>query len=213
MATAVASFVWAMAEYITRGKPSVLGFCSGAVAGLVVITPACGFVDSNGAIIIGIAAGLVPYFACWKVKSWFGYDDALDTFGVHAIGGTIGAFLTGILATAHSGNTNITDAGAAAKANGLAKLVASGGLWVEQVKAIAITLALAVVGTLVIAYAVKAVMGLRPTEETELAGLDISEHGEEGYHGESGGHIITGHPAIPATAGHPAAATAKAMAS
>jgi Amt family ammonium transporter len=213
MATAVASFVWAMAEYITRGKPSVLGFCSGAVAGLVVITPACGFVDSNGAIIIGIAAGLVPYFACWKVKSWFGYDDALDTFGVHAIGGTIGAFLTGILATAHSGNTNITDAGAAAKANGLAKLVASGGLWIEQVKAIAITLALAVVGTLVIAYAVKAVMGLRPNEETELAGLDISEHGEEGYHGESGGHIITGHPAIPAAAGHPAAATAKAMAS
>jgi Amt family ammonium transporter len=213
MATAVASFVWAMAEYITRGKPSVLGFCSGAVAGLVVITPACGFVDSNGAIIIGIAAGLVPYFACWKVKSWFGYDDALDTFGVHAIGGTIGAFLTGVLATAHSGNANITDAGAAAKANGLAKLVANGGLWIEQVKAIGITLVLAVVGTVVIAYAVKAVMGLRPTDEVELAGLDISEHGEEGYHGESGGHIITGHPAIAAAAGHPAPATAKAMAS
>jgi Amt family ammonium transporter len=199
MATAVASFVWAMAEYITRGKPSVLGFCSGAVAGLVVITPACGFVDSNGAIIIGIAAGLVPYFACWKVKSWFGYDDALDTFGVHAIGGTIGAFLTGVLATAHSGNANITDAGAAAKANGLAKLVANGGLWVEQVKAIAITLVLAIVGTLVIAYAVKMVMGLRPTEEVELAGLDISEHGEEGYHGESGGHLVHGAPATAGT--------------
>lgn len=212
MATAVASFVWAMAEYITRGKPSVLGFCSGAVAGLVVITPACGFVDSNGAIIIGIAAGLVPYFACWKVKSWFGYDDALDTFGVHAIGGTIGAFLTGVLATAHSGNSNITDAGAAAKANGLAKLVANGGLWVEQLKAIGITLVLAVVGTLVIAYAVKAVMGLRPTDEVELAGLDISEHGEEGYHGESGGHIVTGHPAIAAATGHPSTATAKAIA-
>jgi Amt family ammonium transporter len=213
MATAVASFVWAMAEYITRGKPSVLGFCSGAVAGLVVITPACGFVDSNGAIIIGIAAGLVPYFACWKVKSWFGYDDALDTFGVHAIGGTIGAFLTGILATVHSGNPNIIEASAgAAKANGLTKLITNGGLWIEQVKAIGITLVLAVVGTVVIAYAVKAVMGLRPAEDVELAGLDISEHGEEGYHGESGGHIITGHPAIAAAAGHPAAATAKAIA-
>jgi len=185
MATAVASFVWAMAEYIIRGKPSVLGFCSGAVAGLVVITPACGFVDSNGAIIIGIAAGLVPFFFCYKVKAWFGYDDALDTFGVHAIGGTLGAFLTGVLATAKSGNANITDAGAAAKANGLAKLVANGGLWVEQVKAIGITLVLAVVGTVIIAYIVKAVVGLRPTEEVETAGLDLAEHGEEGYHAEA----------------------------
>jgi ammonia channel protein AmtB len=100
LATAVASFVWPMAEWITRGKPSVLGFCSGAVAGLVVITPACGFVTSSGAIVIGIAAGLVPYFACWKLKAMLGYDDALDTFGVHAVGGTMGALMTGFLATA-----------------------------------------------------------------------------------------------------------------
>ena len=99
LATAVASFVWPMAEYDARGKPSVLGFCSGAVAGLVVITPACGFVTATGAVIIGIAAGLVPFFFCLKVKGWFGYDDALDTFGVHAVGGTMGAFLTGLLAT------------------------------------------------------------------------------------------------------------------
>ena len=98
LATAVASFVWPMVEWLTRGKPSVLGFCSGAVAGLVVITPACGFVTANGAVLIGIAAGLVPWFFCYKVKGWFGYDDALDTFGVHAIGGTLGAFLTGMLA-------------------------------------------------------------------------------------------------------------------
>ena len=194
MATAVASFAWAMAEYALRGKPSVLGFCSGAVAGLVVITPACGFVSCTGAIIIGIAAGIIPFFACWKVKSWFGYDDALDTFGVHAIGGTLGAFLTGVLATAKSGNVNITDAGAAAKANGLAKLVAEGGLWVEQLKAISITLLLAVIGTTVIAYVVKAVLGLRPDEETELAGLDISEHGEEGYHSGGGGSITVSKP-------------------
>src|SRR6266487_3640742 len=107
LATAVASFVWPKAEWITKGKPSVLGFCSGAVAGLVVITPACGFVNCTGAVIIGIAAGLIPYFACWKIKAWLGYDDALDTFGVHAVGGTLGAFLTGVLATP-TVNPNLT---------------------------------------------------------------------------------------------------------
>src|SRR5213083_249055 len=106
LATAVASFVWPVAEWIYRGKPSVLGFCSGAVAGLVVITPACGFVTAKGAVVIGVAAGLVPWFFCLKVKSWFGYDDALDTFGVHAIGGTMGAFLTGMLAR-NSANGNL----------------------------------------------------------------------------------------------------------
>src|SRR3974390_2969555 len=106
LATAVASFVWAMAEYITRGTPSVLGFCSGAVAGLVVITPACGFVTPKGAVLIGVAAGLIPWFFCWKVKSWFGYDDALDTFGVHAVGGTLGALMTGMLART-SVNSNV----------------------------------------------------------------------------------------------------------
>ena len=97
LATAVASFTWAMLEYALRGKPSVLGFCSGAVGGLVVITPACGYVAPSGAVMIGIAAGIVPFFACTKLKSWLGYDDALDTFGVHAVGGTLGAFLTGFL--------------------------------------------------------------------------------------------------------------------
>ena len=192
IATAVASFVWAMAEYVLRGKPSILGFCSGAVAGLVVITPACGFVDTTGAVIIGVAAGIVPFFACWKIKAMFGYDDALDTFGVHAIGGTMGALMTGFLATKDSGNANIVsnladvggmldDANAATR-NGLAKLVSDGGLWVEQLKAIGVTLVLAIVGTVVIAYIVKAVVGLRVSEEVETVGLDLAEHGEEGYH-------------------------------
>jgi Amt family ammonium transporter len=186
LAAAVGSFTWAMAEYLTRGKPSVLGFCSGAVAGLVVITPACGFVDTSGAVIIGIAAGLVPYFAVWKVKAMFGYDDALDTFGVHAVGGTMGALLTGFLAT-DSVNFNlkyIADASMAnpATKNGLAKLVESHMLWVEQLKAIAVTLVLAIVGTLIVAYIVKAVTGLRVAREVETAGLDLAEHGEEGYH-------------------------------
>jgi len=119
----------------------------------------------------------------------------------------------GVLATASSGNANITDAGAAAKANGLARLVANGGLWVEQLKAIAITLLLAVVGTIVIAYAVKMVMGLRPSEDVEIAGLDISEHGEEGYHsGDSTGSIVSGH-APAAAMGATAPAISKAMAS
>src|SRR5260370_31896476 len=96
VATAVASFTWAMLEYALRGKPSVLGFCSGAVGGLVVITPACGYVDATGAIIIGILAGIGPFFACTKLKSWFHYDYALDTFAVHAVGGTLGAFLPGV---------------------------------------------------------------------------------------------------------------------
>ena len=191
LATAVASFVWAMAEYITRGKPSVLGFCSGAVAGLVVITPACGFVTTTGAVIIGMIAGLVPYFACWKLKSLMGYDDALDTFGVHAVGGTTGALLTGFLASAKA-NPNLVnnladvgnkmDAANPATQNGLANLVANGGLWLEQLKAIGITLCMAVVGTIIIAYMVKAVLGLRVSPEVETGGLDLAEHGEEGYH-------------------------------
>jgi Amt family ammonium transporter len=98
IAAAVASFAWAMLEYALKGKPSILGFCSGAVAGLVVITPACGFVTAGGAFVIGILAGVVPYFACTKLKSMLGYDDALDTFGVHAVGGTLGALMTGMLA-------------------------------------------------------------------------------------------------------------------
>src|SRR5436309_2081279 len=140
LATAVASFVWPMAEWVFRGKPSVLGFCSGAVAGLVVITPACGFVTPKGAVAIGVAAGVVPWFFCWKVKSWFGYDDALDTFGVHAIGGTMGAFMTGMLAR-NSVNGNLKSF----LSNYVTDSKFQPLVW-EQVKAILITLALAIVG-------------------------------------------------------------------
>jgi len=121
----------------------VLGFCSGAVAGLVMITPSCGYVDPTGAVIIGVAAGVVPFFACTKLKSWFHYDDALDTFGVHAVGGTLGAFLTGVFATA-SVNPN------------LAKL-AGHALWLQQLKAIVITIFLATVCSAIIGAIVRAV--------------------------------------------------------
>jgi Amt family ammonium transporter len=177
LATAVASFVWPMLEWMFRGKPSILGFCSGAVAGLVVITPACGFVTPGGSIIIGVCAGLIPWFFCFKVKGWFGYDDALDTFGVHAVGGTLGALLTGVLAR-NSANGNL--------ATNLKSYVIDQPLQplvFEQLKAIGLTLALAISGTVVIAYIVKALIGLRPTVEVETAGLDLAEHGEEGYHG------------------------------
>jgi ammonium transporter, Amt family len=203
LATAVASFVWPMAEWLLKGKPSVLGFCSGAVAGLVVITPACGFVTIGGAVLIGIAAGLVPFFFCFKVKSWFGYDDALDTFGVHAVGGTLGAFLTGVLAR-NSANANL-----ATNLKDYVKDTAFQPLMFEQLKAIALTLALAVVGTVVIAFALKAVMGLRPSEDVETSGLDVSEHGEEGYHSDA---YSSGRPSFgtaePMAAGVPATAAA-----
>lgn len=178
LAAAIGGAVWALCEYLHRGKSSVLGFCSGIVAGLVVITPAAGFVTANGAVIIGVISGVVPFFAVVKLKALLGYDDALDTFGIHAVGGTIGALLTGLLADP-SVNANLT--GAYAQQNGLAKLVTEGGLWKAQLQAMGLTIVLSVVATVIIAYVVKAVIGLRPTAEVETAGLDISEHGEEGY--------------------------------
>jgi Amt family ammonium transporter len=172
IATAIACCVWPLLEWITRGKPTVLGFCSGAVGGLVVVTPATGFINATGAVIIGVLAGAIPFFACTKLKSMFKYDDALDTFGVHGVGGTLGALLTGFLATPEV-NANLN--------TNLAAIVRK-TLFVEQLKAIGLTMVLAIVGTTVIAMIVKAVVGLRPTPENEESGLDDSDHGEAGYH-------------------------------
>ncbi|HEY1764508.1 MAG TPA: ammonium transporter [Opitutaceae bacterium] len=180
LATAVGSFTWAMLELMVRRHASVLGFCSGAVAGLVVITPASGFVDATGSIIIGLLAGSIPFIFCMKLKAVFGYDDALDTFGVHAVGGTLGAFVTGLLATG-AVNPNLTSANDAAKSNGLAELVAKGGLWKEQVIAIGVTLALSVAASALIGYGLKLTLGLRPAADVERQGLDVTDHGEEGY--------------------------------
>ena len=168
LAAAIAGFVWPLCEWVMRGKPSVLGFCSGIVAGLVVITPACGFVNTTGAVIIGFAAGIIPYFAVSYMKKMIGYDDALDTFGVHGVGGTLGALMTGLLADE--------------KVNSVVANVKE-GLFMSQVKAVLVTLVLSVVATAIIAFIVKAVLGLRPSEEVETVGLDLAEHGEEGYHG------------------------------
>lgn len=180
IAAGVAAFVWGLIELVFRKHASILGFCSGAVAGLVVITPAAGFVSANGAVIIGIFAAVIPYLAVTKLKQAFGFDDALDTFGVHAVGGTIGALLTGILATPEA-NPNLISEGYAAK-NGLKAAVEGGSLWIEQLKAIGLTLVLSIVATFIIAKIVSAILGsLRPSPEVERQGLDINEHGEEGY--------------------------------
>ncbi|MDB6154029.1 MAG: amtB 1, partial [Chthoniobacteraceae bacterium] len=180
LAAATAGFVWAMLEAILKGHPSVLGFCSGIVAGLVVITPACGFVNATGAMIIGVLAAVIPFIFVVYLKNVFGYDDALDTFGVHAVGGTLGAILTGLLANGVS-NPNLTEVNGYAKTNGLAQIVADHGLIIEQLKAVGLTLVISIVATVIIAYALKFTLGLRPTPEVETAGLDLSEHNEEGY--------------------------------
>jgi ammonium transporter, Amt family len=172
LAAAIAGSSWAVIEWVTRGKPTVLGYCSGIVAGLVVITPAAGFVTANGAVIIGVLAGAVPFVACTKLKNALGYDDALDTFGVHAIGGTLGALLTGLLATT-AANPNLT--------TNLADIVGK-TLWIEQLKAMGVTLVLAVGGTCILGYALKLSIGLRPAADDEQVGLDLSDHGERGYH-------------------------------
>ena len=182
LATAVACTTWPVLEWITRGKPSVLGFCSGAVAGLVVITPAAGFVTPGGAVLIGVFAGVVPFLACTKLKAWLKYDDALDTFGVHGVGGTLGALLTGFLGTP-TANANLS--------TNLAGIVGS-TLWLEQIKAIGVTLVLAVGGSAVIAYAVKLVIGLRPSPSAEEQGLDDTDHGEQAYHGDEIGRLSHG---------------------
>ena len=164
LAAAIGGFVWAFIEFLTKKQPSVLGFCSGIVAGLVVITPAAGFVDATGAVICGIAAGTVPYFAVVYLKRKLRYDDALDTFGIHAVGGTVGTLLTGILAVE--------------AINGQAGGVE---LFMKQLTSVGIVLVWSVVATAILAYAIKFTIGLRPTDDVERQGLDINEHGEEGY--------------------------------
>jgi Amt family ammonium transporter len=180
LAAAIAAAGWPALEWLAHGKPTVLGFCSGAVAGLVVITPAAGFVTPTSAVVIGVIAAVVPFLACTRLKAYFRYDDALDTFGVHGVGGTIGAVLAGVFANADVNPNLKTNLGA----------LVGHGLWLEQLKAVGVTLTLSIAGTAAIAYAVRAVIGLRPSVEDEEAGLDGSDHGEAGYHGdESGGGL------------------------
>ncbi|MFD1982204.1 ammonium transporter [Mesorhizobium newzealandense] len=160
VATAAAALAWMFAEWIVAKKPSVLGIISGAVAGLVAVTPASGFVNPTGAFIVGIVAGVVCYLSAVKVKHMFGYDDSLDAFGVHGVGGIIGALLTGVLADPAINS------------------LSSGASLGKQIYGVAVTIVWTAIATFVILYIVKALVGLRPTTQEEVEGLDISQHGE-----------------------------------
>jgi ammonium transporter, Amt family len=165
IATATAGFTWMIVEWIMRGKPTVIGICTGAVAGLVAITPASGFVGPMGAFCIGVTAGIVCYWGCTGLKHMFGYDDALDTFGVHAVGGAAGALLTGVFAVSEYGGTA-----------GL--IEGNAGQVVNQAIGIGCVFAYDVVVTLIILKIVDMAIGLRVSEDVERGGLDLALHGE-----------------------------------
>ena len=171
LAAAAGTVAWAGMEWFTRGQPSILGACSGAVAGLVCVTPASGSCSPIAGMIIGLAAGLVCYYFCTTIKNKFGYDDSLDAFGVHGVGGTLGALLTGVFAS----KAITGDAAKCGLLEGNAQQV------VAQVVGIVAAIAMAVVGTVIILKIVDALLGLRVNQAGELQGLDINQHGEEGY--------------------------------
>ena len=177
-AAAAAAIGWTVAEWIHNGKPTALGAISGAVAGLVAITPASGFVQPFAALLIGFIAGIFCSFMVFAVKSRLGYDDSLDAFGVHGVGGTIGALLTGLFAASVI-NPIFKDAAGKPLPSG-----AIDGHWAQllnQGAGIAIAWGISIVGTLVLLFVVDKIIGLRVSPEQESAGLDLSQHGEEGY--------------------------------
>jgi Amt family ammonium transporter len=167
IATAAAALGWMFIEWMSHGKPSVLGIASGAVAGLVAITPASGFVGPMGALAIGVAAGVLCFLSATKLKRAFGYDDSLDVFGVHCVGGIIGALLTGVFAAASLGGSK-PDLDIAAQ------------LWI-QAKGVLVTLVISSVGSFVLLKIIDMVIGLRATPEQETEGLDLALHDERGY--------------------------------
>jgi Amt family ammonium transporter len=177
-AAATAVIGWVAAEWLRNGKPSALGAISGAVAGLVAITPAAGFVTPMAALGIGAIAGVFCYLMVAHVKARFGYDDSLDAFGIHGAGGTLGALLTGVFASS-AVNPIFKDAGGRVLASGA--LEGNTHQFVNQAIGVGIAAALAVAGTLSILKIVDVVMGLRVPEDHEIQGLDLSQHGEEGY--------------------------------
>ncbi len=173
---AAGATAWAMTEWVVLGKPTVLGSSSGAVAGLVCITPAAGFVQPMPAILMGALAGVICYLACSKIKHALKYDDALDAFGVHGVGGILGAVLTGVFA-----NRAIWDVSETGEKIGLIESGGNPALLIGQVVAVGITIALAAVGSLILLKAIDITIGLRIAANDEQRGLDITEHGEEGY--------------------------------
>jgi Amt family ammonium transporter len=177
-AAASATLGWLLIEWLRQGKPTMLGGISGAVCGLVAITPASGFVTPMSSLIIGFIAGVGCFLMVTEVKKRFGYDDSLDVFGVHGTGGTLGAILTGVFATSAI-NPVFKDASGNPLPVGLVD--GHAGQIINQLIAVGITISLAVIGTAVLLKLVDLVIGLRVNEEDEIQGLDLSQHGEEGY--------------------------------
>jgi Amt family ammonium transporter len=178
LSAAAATLGWAGAEWLRSGKPSVLGAISGSVAGLVAITPAAGFVTPMSALIIGLAAGVVCFFMVAKVKGLLGYDDSLDAFGVHGAGGTLGALMTGIFATS---TVNAVYKNSAGGSLPVGLIDGNFRQLLNQAGAVLMTWIIAAVGTYLILKIVDATLGLRISAEEEIMGLDLSQHGEEGY--------------------------------
>jgi ammonium transporter, Amt family len=200
-AAAAATLGWMLGEWVRQGKPTVLGAISGAVAGLVGITPAAGFVSPLSALAVGFIAGLVCFAMVTELKKRLGYDDSLDAFGVHGAGGTVGALLTGVFATS-AVNPIFKDASGNALPVGL--IDGNSGQIVNQLAAVGITIGLSVAATFVILKAVDLLIGVRVSEEDELRGLDLSQHSEEAYNVELGG--------LPVGATHEAALVSNAPA-
>jgi Amt family ammonium transporter len=176
VATAAAALSWMFAEWIVKGKPSLLGACSGAVAGLVAVTPAAGFAGPMGAIVLGLVVGVTCLFFCSTVKNMFGYDDALDVFGVHCVGGIVGAIGTGILVNPALGGAGIMDY----TVGKIADYDFAVQVW-AQCKAVLLTLVWSGVGSFVIYKIVDLIVGLRVSVEKEREGLDLTDHGERAY--------------------------------
>ena len=176
VATAGAALAWLLAENISKGKPSLLGAVTGAVAGLVAVTPAAGFAGPMGAIVLGLVAGFVCFIACSAIKNALGYDDALDVFGVHGIGGIVGAIGTGILAAPFLGGTGVFDytTGKIADFDMVTQVM-------SQIKAVCLTIVWSGLGTLILLTVVRVVVGLRPAADQEREGLDLVDHGERAY--------------------------------
>jgi len=169
IATATAALAWMFSEWLTHGKPSVLGIATGAVAGLVAITPASGTAGPMGALVIGLASGVICFLTSTKVKRTFGYDDSLDVFGVHAVGGIVGAILTGVFADASLGGAGLADG-----------MSIASQVWV-QAKGVLFTILYTTVLSFVILKLIDSTIGLRVTEEQETEGLDLALHDERGY--------------------------------
>jgi Amt family ammonium transporter len=180
VATAAAALSWLFVEWGAKGKPSLLGLLSGAIAGLVAVTPASGFAGPMGSIILGLIAGAVCFLFVSNVKTAFGYDDTLDVFGIHCVGGIIGALATGILVNPALGGAGIPDYITKPGELSVADYDMATAMW-AQGKAVLLTLAWSGIGSAILYKIVDVIVGLRVTQDEEREGLDLADHGERAY--------------------------------